>query len=98
MGAQDPVLRKHKAIVEGWLADQIASPAYAEAKIAVYMEVYSEEELTQILAIAKTPAFRIFQAKHQQTLRLSAPKLVQLARENEPELARRLQQAERATR
>jgi hypothetical protein len=98
MGAQDPVLRKHKAIVEGWLADQIASPAYAEAKIAVYMEVYSEEELTQILVIAKTPAFRIFQAKHQQTLRLSAPKLVQLARENEPELARRLQQAERATR
>jgi hypothetical protein len=96
MGSQDPLLRKHKTIVEGWLADQIASPAYAEAKIASYMEVYSEEELTQILAMTKTPAFRVFQAKHQQTLQSSAPKLVQLARKNEPELERRLQQAERA--
>ena len=97
MGAQDPVLRTHKTVVEGWLADQIASPAYAEAKIAAYMEVYSEEELTQILAMAKTPAFRVFQAKHQQTLRSSAPKLIQLAQENGPELERRIQQAERST-
>lgn len=90
MGAQDPMLRKHKAIVEGWLTDQIASKAYAEAKIASYMEVYSEQELTMILAM-------VIQAKHQQTLRSSAPKLVQLARENEPELERRLQKAERTT-
>lgn len=88
MGAQDPMLRKHKAIVEGWLTDQIASKAYADAKIASYMEVYSEQELTMILAM-------VIQAKHQQTLRSSAPKLVQLARENEPELERRLQKAER---
>lgn len=91
------MLRKHKAIVEGWLTDQIASKAYAEAKIASYMEVYSEQELTMILAMVKTPGFRLFQAKHQQTLRSSAPKLVQLARENEPELERRLQKAERTT-
>ncbi|HOX67392.1 MAG TPA: hypothetical protein PKV56_05960 [Burkholderiaceae bacterium] len=97
MGAQDPMLRKHKAIVESWLSDQIASRAYAEAKIASYMEVYSEEELTLVLAMVKTSAFRVFQAKHQQTLRSSAPKLVQLARESEPELERRLQQAERST-
>jgi len=97
MGAQDPMLRKHKAIVEGWLTDQIASKAYADAKIASYMEVYSEQELTMILAMVKTPGFRLFQAKHQQTLRSSAPKLVQLARENEPELERRLQKAERTT-
>lgn len=90
MGAQDPMLRKHKAIVEGWLTDQIASKAYADAKIASYMEVYSEQELTMILAM-------VIQAKHQQTLRSSAPKLVQLARENEPELERRLQKAERTT-
>lgn len=84
------MLRKHKAIVEGWLTDQIASKAYADAKIASYMEVYSEQELTMILAM-------VIQAKHQQTLRSSAPKLVQLARENEPELERRLQKAERTT-
>jgi hypothetical protein len=97
MGAQDPVLRKHRIVVEGWLTDQIASATYAEAKIAAYMEVYSEEELSQILAIVKTPAFRLFQTKHQQTLRSSSPTLIQLARKNEPDLERRIQQAERST-
>ena len=97
MGAQDPLLRKHKEVVERWLTEQIRSQAYAEAKITSYMDVYSEEELKLILPMVKTPAFRLFQAKHQQTLRSSAPKLVQLARENEPELERRLQQAERST-
>jgi sugar (pentulose or hexulose) kinase len=97
MGSQDPMLRKHKDVVARWLTEQIGSQAYAEAKIASYMDVYTEEELNLILALVKTPAFRLFQAKHQQTLRSSAPKLVQLARENEPELERRLQQAERNT-
>jgi Flp pilus assembly protein CpaB len=93
--AQDPTLRKHKAIVERWLADQIASQAYADAKIAAYMQVYSEEELSQILAMLSLPAFKAFQAKHQETLRLSAPRLLQLARENVPDLDRRIQAAER---
>ena len=98
MAAQDPTLKKHLPIVERWLADQIASPAYSEAKIAAYMQVYSKEELDQILSMVTTPAFRIFQTKHQETLRQSAPKLIQLARDSQPELERQIQAAERTKR
>jgi len=85
-----PDLQRHEAILREFARDIVLSKKYADARIKVYQDLLSEEELRALTELFRDPVYQKFLTLRLDIVRRNAEETIGLFQDELPELARRI--------
>ena len=86
-------LAPYRKVVRDWIANAYDSPEQEANMAKLYAQTFSRDELSELVALTKTKAFRAYLAKTPQLLQRSSQQTIALLGARQADLARRLQAA-----
>ena len=88
-----PGLRQHEEILREFALEIVSSPEYADARVKVYQDLLSEEELRALTELFQRPVFQKYLELRVTIAKRNAEETVNLFRNEMSELARRINES-----
>lgn len=85
-----PNLKRHQEILREFAREIVMSRKYANARIKVYQDLLSEEELRALIELFRDPVYQKYLTLRVDMVRRNAEETIGLFRDELPELARRI--------
>jgi hypothetical protein len=87
-----PGLARHRDILEEFARELLSSPAYADAQVNVYADLYSEEDLRTLAWLFQHETYRRYLDRRVELVQRSTGVTLDIFRRSLPELQRRIRE------
>lgn len=89
-----PGLRRHQDVVRLFAEEMLASRAFVDVRVQVYMDLFSEQQLHALTKLFEEPVYRTYRAKRIELVSRSASAILEVFADALPELDKRIRSAE----